>query len=150
MLSNELIEQLLGYSLYPKEHTEIIKRREFGFELKYSPFTTLISVQARTDEWGYPGLNLGQSVWHDIPIDQVHIYNRDSIKFLVLPPTLFGTEYSEAKVTYKAGLTEIPKPLQEVMETVENLVDTGEINAWNCQLPNDVLEVIDSFRKEDK
>lgn len=150
MLSNELVERLLGYSLFPKEHTEIIKKREFGFELKYSPFTSLMSVQARTDEWGYQGASLGQSVWMDIPLDQIQVYQRNSHTFLVLPPTLFGTEYSEIQATYKAGLTEIPEPLQKVLETVDHLVDTGEINAWNCQLPNEILEVIDSFRKEDK
>lgn len=150
MLSNELIERLLGYSLSPKEHTETIKRREFGFELKHNPFISLISVQARTDEWGYQGVSLGQSVWVDIPTEHIHLYNRSSVKYLVLPPTLFGTEYSEVRVTYKAGLSTIPESLQKALETVEHLVDTGEINAWNCLLPNNVLEVIDSFRKEDK
>lgn len=149
-IAESIIERYLGYSITPKEHEEHLKLGKYGFELTYKPFLSLVSVIARTDEWGAPGMSLGQSVWIDIPIHQVHVFTYDSITLLNAPPTLFGTAYTEVKVTYKAGLTDVPDALEEAIKTVTNLIHKGEIDSWNCQLPTDVLEVLDSYRKEDK
>lgn len=148
--AESLVELYLGYSISPKEHTDHLKLGKYGFELNHSPFISLVSVQARTDKWGVPGMELGESVWVGIPLEQIQVFERDSITFLLVPPTLFGTGYTEIKVTYKSGLTEVPEKLKQAIETVSALIDKGEIDSWNRQLPLEILEVTDSYKKEDK
>jgi hypothetical protein len=145
-----LFEKHLGYPVSPKEVTELIRLEKYGFELKQKPFISLLSVQARTEKWGDYGVDLGQSIWIDIPIEQTHVFKHDSITLLAVPPTLFGTVYTEVRATYIAGLTELPERLERAIQTVEIMIQKGELDSWNRQLPLDVLEVIDSYKKEDK
>lgn len=145
-----LFEKYLGFSVFPKEVNEHIRLEKYGFELRYKPFISLVSIRARTETWGDYGINLGQSVWVDIPLEQTHVFQHDTITLLAIPPTLFGTVYTEVSVTYKAGLFDVPKDLQKAISTVETMIKQGEIDSWNRQMPLEVLEVIDSYKKEGK
>lgn len=142
-----LIERLLGYPVSPNEVTEHIRLGNYGFELEQRPFISLISVQARTEKWGDYGIDLGPSIWIDIPVEHTRVFKHDSLTLLTIPPTLFGTVYTEVKATYKAGLEALPVDLERAIKTVEDMIEEGVINSWNRELPLEVLNVIDSYKK---
>lgn len=142
-----IFERSLGYSLVTGTYTQRENRAHLGIKLKHSPFVRLTSVRATTSNWVF-GHAFGNMDWVDIDPSHVGIHTRGTQAVLALPPTLFGTEYEDAEVTYEAGLQDVPQDVQDAVREIATLLEKGEISEWNCILPVHVIDVIQQYRKE--
>lgn len=143
-LAKEIFERFVGYKVFPRIVCEDVHYGPAGAELTHVPVIKLISVQGRAR---HIHDFFGHTDWIDIPLSEAILHQKDGRAAVTLPPTLFGTPYVEARVTYEAGLTVIPDDIKEAVKTIIDGVRAGEIDRVNCLLPVEVLEVISRYRK---
>lgn len=143
-LAKEILERRLGYRLFQRTVTEKLLYEPHGVELKHTPVIRLLSVQARANH--YHDI-FGQTDWIDIPIDSVILHQKDNRAAITLPLTIFGTPYTEVKITYEAGLSDPPAEIKEAVQLIAEGLSTGEIDPATGRLPVQVLEVISRHRK---
>lgn len=145
--AQSLFERYIGYKFELSTYTAVVVYSERGAILNSTNVSSIISVRARASEWGYVQY-FGNTNWIDISMEHVVIHDKDGRPHLVLPPTMFGTDYSEIEVTYVAGYERIPDDIIFAIREIEQLLGDGTITEWNCILPVTVLDVINKYRKE--
>lgn len=133
-----------------REYTETVKSNLGSFPLKHGPVTNVLSVSARTSDGGYfldYGKYFGKTDWTNVEVNHCVMHVHNGVSFLILPTSLFGTQYEEANIVYEAGVEQFPTDVMQAVDTMYKLLLTGEISQWNLFLPADVLDVIEKYRK---
>lgn len=142
-----LFERLIGYNLIETEYTERSQYELGGYIVKHTPFVRLINVRALTDGWEYVNY-FGKTSWSVVPLNVVTTHKKDVRALIELPPSIYGSLYTEIEVTYTAGLKEAPDDVKDALSQMASLLKSGDITEWRVILPNDVLDVIHRYRKE--
>lgn len=143
-LAKAILERRIGYGVFRRTFCDVVPHGNLGAILKHTPVIRLLSVQARANHI-YD--LFGQTDWIDIPLEQAVLHQKDGRAVVTLPPTLFGTSYAEAKITYEAGLINVPPDIEKAVQMIAEGLHTGEIDPETGVLPVEVLEVISRHRK---
>lgn len=117
------------------------------FQLTHKPLVQIRSIKARAKNWFYSDI-IGEASFVNIPVQDVVTHRKDERSAITLPTSIYGTPYDEIEVEYTAGLTELPEDLQHAVKEVARLLESGQIDDWNCILPIDIIDTIDKYRKE--
>jgi hypothetical protein len=148
-----IFERLLGYPLLETEHTETLKYMPGGVSIKNVPVHSLVRIRARTSDGGHYffdyGRHFGSTDWIEIDPTHVLLFKTSQFASVTLPPSIFGTPYEEVEIIYRAGLKEAPVQVQHAIVQIAKMLVNGEIDEWHCFLPDEVLDVIESYRKEE-
>lgn len=143
-----IFERFVGYRIEEDIYIEETRCVDNNTPLlKISPVQEIISVKAKAKH--LHSRFFGSTDWVNIDHGHFVIHKQEDKVAISLPPTLFGTEYSQAIVTYKAGLKIVPDDVTTALNEIASLLENGSITEWNCMLPVSVLDVIHRYRKED-
>jgi hypothetical protein len=142
-----IFERYIGYKVNVNTYTKTMKYDLDGALIRNDKVVEILSIRAKSANWVYQGY-FGSTEWYDINLQDVVIHERNGYLYVNLPPTLFGTDYSEIEITYIAGHEQIPADMVDAVQEIERLLIEGTITEWNCILPVTVLDVIEKYRKE--
>jgi hypothetical protein len=143
-----LFERLVGYQLNLKTYSKIFPySNDHGVVIRNDKVVEILDVKAKATEWVYENF-FGGTGWSQIDLSHIVISEKDGVVYVTLPPTLFGTSYSDVEITYTAGHERIPDDIIYAITEINRLLEDGTISEWNCTLPVPVLEVIEKYKKE--
>jgi hypothetical protein len=147
-----LFERFSGISFSVTKREEVLRNHVRGVVLTHSPVVELLSFEGRTDNGGfffnYKEI-FGTTEWQTIDSSHVHISDYRNKKAVTFPPSIFGTPYTEVRVTYLSGISTLPEDVQTSIKQIAELLQSGEITMWNAFLPVEILDVIEKYRKEE-
>ncbi|HDR8003424.1 TPA: hypothetical protein QCY70_004939 [Bacillus cereus] len=144
-----LFNRYVGRKVKAERYSEQLRYDgAMGAKLSQTPVVRIVSVKAKTSNWDYNDF-FGDTKYIDIDLDQVSLEAKGEATHITLPPTMFGTDYSDVEVEYIAGLEEIPQDVTAAIKEIASLLRTGQITEWNCILPVSIIDVIDKYRKEE-
>jgi len=125
MLALTIFERAIGRPLTATLYRE--RKRVSGVvRLSHTPIVKILSIQARCDSYAFSE-TIGPIDWVDI--DEADVYRSGGV--LRLPPTLFGDPYTEVRVSYISGLTELPEEVVGVLNELTDLIDSGKVTEWS-------------------
>jgi hypothetical protein len=142
-----LFERHVGYKIRLDTYTKTFHYDDNGAVIRSDNVVEILSIRAKSSSWMYENF-FGNTDWRDIDLEHVVTHERDGFLYVNLPPTLFGTAYTEVEITYVAGHERIPDDMIGAILEIERLLKDGTITEWNCILPVHVLDVINKYRKE--
>lgn len=142
-----LFERLVGYSLVSRVYSESGECVQGAFALSHHNVTNVLDVKGRTNDWTFSEV-FGKTDWTPINLADVFTSSRKDATVVHIPPTLFGTLYTEADVTYEAGVKEAPQDVKDAILKIADLIASNEITEWNTNVPDDVSVVIERYRRE--
>ena len=146
-----IFERLIGRKLTITTYIERLENRPLsGLQINHTPLQQIITIRARTSNWGMDfdyGKVFGKTGWIGIDPEDVVVHTKDDKVAISLPPSIFGTPYDEAEITYKAGLLEMPQDVREAVIKMSQLLENHELDEWNCILPSDVIDVVSKYKK---
>jgi hypothetical protein len=142
-----LFERYVGYKIQLNTYTEVLHYGDKGAVIRDDKVIEILSIRAKAAAWVFENF-FGGTEWEDIDLAQTVIHEKDGYLYINLPPTLFGTAYSEVEVTYISGHQSVPDDMLDAIQEIESLLKQGVITEWNCILPVSVLDVINKYRKE--
>lgn len=138
--AEELFERLIGYPLAKSTYIELHgfnRRTGCQIQLKHEPIELLIC------EGHILSKEYFLDNWVQIPLRSICWLGR----VLDIPPSLFGLPYQQVKVTYTAGIEEIPEDVRNAVKEISDLLCMDNINAWNLPLSQNTLLTIDRYKK---
>lgn len=146
--AESLFEQLVGYQLHLNTYQKKFPySNENGCVIRDDKVVEILSIRAKSDDWVFDEF-FGETSWLDIDMNHVVIHEKNGVTYVNLPPTLFGTSYSEVEVTYIAGHQRIPEDIISTILEINRLLEDETISEWNRTLPVHVLEIVEKYKKE--
>jgi hypothetical protein len=149
--AENLFDRFLGRTLALTTHKDSGRydKSRNCFMLTNTPFVELVSINGRVKSWFYSEI-IGATGLIYIPKEDVVIHRKDDKVAVSLPPSLYGPAYDEVEIEYKAGLTDIPQDINDAILEIAKLLDKGDINEWNCMLPETVIDVINKYQRKEE
>lgn len=142
-----IFERSIGYKIKLDTYTKTLNYGLDGAVIRNDKVIEILSIRAKASSWVFESF-FGQTEWTDIDLAHVVTHMKDGFLYVNLPPTLFGTPYSEVEITYVAGYESVPEDMVDAIREIESLLVSGQITEWNCILPVSVLDVVNKYRKE--
>jgi hypothetical protein len=143
-----IFERYVGYHLNLKTYINIFPYSdENGAVIRNDKVVDILTIRAKANQWMFEKY-FGETQWTDIDLNHVVTHEKDGFTYVSIPPTVFGTSYSDVEITYLAGHERIPDDIIDAILEIDRLLEDGTISEWNCTLPVPVLETIEKYKKE--
>lgn len=143
-----IFERFVGYQIKLNTYTKTFRYDEqYGVLIRNDLINEIVQIRAKASVWEFESV-FGDTEWVDINLSEIVTHVGNGSMYITLPPTMFGTTYSDVEVTYIAGHSDVPEDIIGAIIEIERLLTVGTITEWNCILPVSVLDVINKYRKE--
>lgn len=121
-LAEQLFERFVGRRVSADMYEETVPIVRFRGQLKHTPVIEVLSIHARCENSTYVPWALDGDVK---PCD-VTLDGR-----IALPATLFGEAYTSARVTYLAGIEDMPYEIEACVVEIAKAIHERTMDEWS-------------------